>query len=206
MIFNINNNNSMYELFLLTNYNGTLLASKYRSQLSNFLEILCVLKGLKPGYLGSNDNTLGYNIAQIKDLINEDGKKIQNFTYYPNTNLIVNNKILKNIDFDPNTISTSMYDKDDTIKLGKLLGYPCPGINFNSTNVKSISFNLNVSDTFRKLFNYTDKYKLQIIGFRCDYNYNDEIYLQLIMLKDQLDYYFNNILNFGKIYLEITNS
>ena len=126
MIFDINNKNDLVELFILLTTQSN---SHHRSLLANFLEILSVLKGIKSGSL--SDFNLN-DLYQIKDLL----INAQDIIFYPNNNLIVNKKVIKNIDFDPNLLSKSMYSPD-SYNLGKLLGYPCPGFNFKSK--KSIS-------------------------------------------------------------------
>jgi hypothetical protein len=194
MIFDINNKDDIVQLFNLLSVK---LNSRHITLLANFLEMLCVLKGLKSGYIGSKSEFDLNNLYKIKDLL----INTQDFVFYPNNNLIVNKKIIKNIDFDPNLLSMSMYSPD-SYKLGKLLGYPCPGFNFKSNTVKSVSFNLIASDTFRKLFNYTDRFNIQIIGFRCDTELDE---FSMYIYKEQLDYYFNNTLNFGRITLTIKN-
>lgn len=191
MIFDINNKDNLYELFILL----TTSTTKYRGLLANFLEILCVLKGIKSGYIGSMSEFNLSNLYEIRDfLINS-----QSFVYYPNNNLIVNKKIIKNIDYNPNLLSTSMYSPD-SYKLGTLLGYPCPGINFKSNTVKSVSFNLIVSDTFRNLFNYRERFNIQIIGFRCDTELDE---FSMYIYNELLNNYFNDTLNFGKVKLTI---
>jgi hypothetical protein len=197
MIFDINNKDNLHELFILLT-TTTQSNIKYRGLLANFLEILCVLKGIKSGYICSMSEFNLSNLYEIRDfLINS-----QSFVYYPNNNLIVNKKIIKNIDFDPNLLSTSMFSPD-SYKLGKLLGYPCPGFNFKSNTVKSVSFNLIASDTFRNLFNYRERFYIQIIGFRCDTELDE---FSMYIHKEQLDYYFNNTLNFGQVTLTIKKS
>lgn len=192
MIFDINNKTDLVQLFILLTTQST---SKYESLLANFLEILCVLKGIKSGYIGLKSDFNLNDLYQIRDfLIN-----VQDFVYYPNNNLIVNKKSIKDINYDPNLLSMSMYNSD-SYKLGKLLGYPCPGINFKSKTVKSVSFNLIVSNTFRKLFNYTTHFNIQITGFRCDTELDE---FSMYIYKEQLNNYFNDILNFGKVTLTI---
>lgn len=199
MIFDINNKDSLYELFFLLTVNSH---SELRSLLSNFLEILTVLKGIKTGYIGPKQDINLKSLDDIKDLIMENGNKIKKFIYYSKTNLIVNEKLINKMDnVDPNNLSTSMFDYKDSVVLGKLLGYPCPGINFKShSDSYTISFNLNTSKMFRQLFNYTDKFTIQITGFRCD-NVNENLEFNLHLYKEQLDYYFNTILNFGQVLL-----
>ena len=194
MIFDINNKDSLHELFVLLTFNSH---SKLRSLLSNFLEILTVLKGIKSGYIGpKQDFDLG-NLNNIKDLLTENGNKIKRFVYYPNVNMITDGKL----NVDPDTLTTNMYNPEGSVIMGKLLGYPCPGINHNSPST-SVSFNLNVSQTFRKLFNYTDKYTIQITGYRCE-KINDSLEFDLHLYKEQLNYYFDTILNFGQVYLHL---
>lgn len=194
MIFDINNKKDLGQLFILLTTHSN---SKNISLLSNFLEILCVLKGIKTGYIGPTSNFNLNDLYKIKDLL----INAQDFIFYPNNNLIVNKKVIKNIDFDPDLLSKSIYSLD-SYKLGKLLGYPCPGINLQSKKVKSISFDLVVSNTFRKIFNYKDRFNIQITGFRCDTNLDE---FSMYIYKEQLDNYFNDILNFGQVILTIKN-
>jgi hypothetical protein len=105
--------------------------SKYRSLLANFLEILTVLKGIKSGYIGIKQDIDLNNLNQIQDFLINSHK----FVYYPNNNLIVDKKKVKNIDYNPNLLSTSMYSPD-SFKLGQLLGYPCPGFNFDNKKTR----------------------------------------------------------------------
>lgn len=192
MIFDINNKNDLVQLFILLTTQSN---SNYRSLLANFLEILSVLKGIKSGYIGPRADFNLNDLYKIKDLL----INAQAFVYYPNNNLIVHKKVIKNIDFDPNLLSTSMYSPD-SYKLGKLLGYPCPGFNFKSKKVISVSFDLVVSNTFRKLFNYTERFNIQITGFRCDTELDE---FSMHIYKEQLNNYFNDTLNFGQVTLTI---
>jgi len=203
MIFDINNKEKVHELFFLLTFNSH---SKLRALLSNFLEILTVLKGIKTGYIGPKQDINLKNVYDIKDLLMENGNKIKRFIYYPNTNLIVNEKLINKMEnVDPNNLSTSMFDYKDSVVLGKLLGYPCPGMNFKNGNGYSVSFNLNTSKLFRQLFNYTDKFTIQITGFHCD-NINEDLEFNLHLYKEQLDYYFNTILNFGQVFLYLSKN
>lgn len=95
MIFDINNKNDLVQLFILLTTQST---SQYRSLLANFLEILSVLKGIKSGYIGPRADFNLNDLYQIRDLL----INAQTFVFYPNNNLIVHKKVIKNIDFDPN--------------------------------------------------------------------------------------------------------
>lgn len=67
-------------------------------------------------------------------------------------------------------------------------------------NVSSISFDLIVSETFRKLFNYNDPFNIQITGFRCDTEFDE---FSMHIYKEFLNHYFNDTLDFGQVNLTI---
>ena len=94
MIFNINNSESLHELFILLTFNSK---GKLRPLLANFLEMLTVLKGIKKGYIGPIEYINLDNVNQIKDLITQDQYKINNFVYYPRMNMIVESKLAKDL-------------------------------------------------------------------------------------------------------------
>jgi hypothetical protein len=187
MNIDITNKNDLVQLFNLLTINSN---SKHRALLSNFLEILTVLRGIKPGYIGSKKD---FDLLELYNLLPNS----REYVYYPRINLIVNQKNVKNLDYDPNTLSTSVFS-EDSYKLGTLLGYPCPGIDTGSKSYTSVSFNLITSQMFRDLFNYNDKYTINITGYRCTTAVN---YMDLYIYNELLDNYFNNVLKFGKVVL-----
>jgi len=192
--FDLNDIYSLYDLSLLLNID-----------LNNFLEYITCLKGLKPGYMSHKDVSIFYDVILfIKDLNQDD------FIYIPRLKLIFNKnkvetilkKYNKNLDYF-NTLTSTYFIGQDSIIIGDILGYPCPGLHSRTKNNSlPISYNLILSDIFKQIF-HTNSTHLQIIGSNCLKTDIDSKISQMYLDEYLLNEYFQ-ILHIGTIKLQFT--
>lgn len=153
--FDLNNINSLYELYLISNLD-----------IYNFLEYVSMLISVKPGYLGHTKiDKLFDLIFFIKDI------NVNDFIYIKEQELIVNKKhtmyILNkyNKTLDDLKKFTPFYKEINSKIIGKLLGYPCPGIDYRNKGI-GVRFYLKLSKLFKEIFKIDQEY-IQITGSKC---------------------------------------
>lgn len=186
--FDLNNINSLYELYIISTLD-----------IYNFLEYISMLIGVKPGYLGYTKlDKLFDLIFFIKDI------NVNDFIYIKEQELIVNkhhtlrilhkyNKTLDDLKKFP-----SFYQELNSKIIGKILGYPCPGIDYRYPGI-GVSFYLKVSTLFKEIFKINDKY-IQITGSKCmELTQETKNYIE--KYKNNLDNYFTSI-NMGNVIIK----
>lgn len=187
----LNNLNSLHDLFLTLDID-----------LENFLEYICCLKNIKPAYKSHKDISKFYDvIIFIKDV------DISNFIYFKHLKLLCNkNKVIeilkkynKDLSYLEN-ITSNYFQNEDSIIIGDILGYFCPGLlNRTKNNSIAVSYYITLSTDFKKIFDI-DKKSLQIIGFNCLKSDINSKFLDLYFYESLLNNYFQNI-NIGKVFI-----
>lgn len=207
MFFDLNNPDDLFQIYLLTTPEGQ---SNSEGIISNFIEYLCLLKNLKPGYMGMSTDINLENAYKIIDLI--IGVSCDDFVFVRDHNLIVHknhavNVLGKYYEYASLSLIDSFskpYQGIESTVIGELLGYPCPGINWSEMKQNaSINYYIIFSDSFKDMFNFSKKY-VQISGSACHKDKFTPSFEQA--LNDQKQYlqlYFRDRLNFGSIKLVI---
>lgn len=205
MFFDLNKPEDLFQIYLLTTPEGK---SNLEGIISNFIEYLCLLKNLKPGYIGMSTDINLENAYKIIDLI--IGVSCDDFVFVRDHNLIVRKNHAENIlwKYYGNTSLSVIhsfskpYQGIESTVIGELLGYPCPGINWSEMKQNvSINYYIIFSDSFKNMFNFSKKY-VQISGSACHKDKFTPSFEQA--LNDQKRYlqlYFKNQLGFGNIKL-----
>jgi hypothetical protein len=192
---------SLFEIYTITSPDSY---RKLRYKLSNFLEMILVLKGIKSGFAGRPEDINLQNVIDILPYIHNVSHEL---TYFPKMEMIVHTKhairVLGN-KFDSDSLMLSSLDYKQSKVIGALLGYPCLGVSFKQTNKqrKSVSYWLETSQLFRDTFKYKHEW-LDIIGFVCDEYFISNKQRELNAYEIQLNEYFNDTLHFGKVRLFI---
>lgn len=199
-MFNINDAKNLFELYLLVSPT----TGKLKDILSNFLELLSTLKGIKSGFRGMPTDINLNNISELlKYNLLYGIKNDTHFIYLPKLNIIVDENIAKNTlgnNFEEN-IYLSSINYQESILIGELLGYPCKGVLQRPGKV-SIRYYLKTSDKFKNLFNYKEKW-INITSYICEKEIFDEKINYINNYKTKLNNYFQDILDFGEIFLFI---
>ena len=187
----LDNLNSLHDLFLTLDID-----------LENFLEYVSCLKNIKPAYKSYKDISKFYDvIVFIKDV------DISNFIYFKHLKLLCNKskviEILKKYNKDLSyleNITSNNFQNEDSIIIGDILGYFCPGLlNRTKNNSIAVSYYITLSTDFKKIFDIDKKY-LQIIGFNCLKSDINSKFLDLYFYESLLNNYFQNI-NIGKVFI-----
>jgi hypothetical protein len=198
-MFDLNDPISLFEIYMITSSDSD---RKLRYKLSNFLEIVLVLKGIKSGFTGRPEDINLQNVIDILPYIHNVSHKL---TYFPKMEMIVHTKHAIRVlgdRFDSDSLMLSSLDYEQSKVIGELLGYHCLGVSFKNKQTKGISYWLKTSQLFRDTFKYKHEW-LNIIGFVCDEHLISNKQTELSAYEIQLNKYFNDTLHFGKVRLFI---
>ena len=183
-LFDLHSLDSLHALYILLNID-----------LSNFLEYICCLKNIKPAYLSHQNISKLYEVLLFFQDID-----ISNFVYFKHLKLLCNktqvipilNKYNKDLSYLQN-LTTTYFQNEDSIIIGDILGYQCPGLqNRSKSNSTGISYDITFTSHFKELFNVRNNH-LQIIGYNC---LKSDIYSKLpdiYLYEESLNTYFQTL-------------
>lgn len=207
MFFDLNKPEDLFQIYLLTTPEGK---NNLEGIISNFIEYLCLLKNLKPGYMGMSTDINLENAYKIIDLI--IGVSCDDFVFVRDHNLIVRkdhavyvlSKYYRNASLSVIESFSKPYQGVESTVIGELLGYPCPGINWSEMRQNaSINYYIVFSDSFKNMFNFSKNY-VQISGSACHKDkLTPSFQNELDDKKQYLQLYFKDQLGFGSIKLII---